>query len=219
VGSWLEGHLEILNTYPNVGLVSGFPALAGIDHRVTSTLAFAQESPEVFEEEGNLVPEAWQREFALSTGRDPEAWVARSQDVRQKRLTYRGVKAYVTAAHYQFVTRKEVILQALPEEWTGKLMREMWLIDETIDRLGYLRLSTADRTVSHMGNLLDEHWLSEARKLGISMAAQTQMPTSRGKTIRRRLLRVPGVRWFLQGLYNRLFWILSEPDESGRRKP
>jgi len=214
---WLEGHLEILNTYPNVGLVSGFPALAGIDHRVTSTLAFAQESPEVFEEEGNLVPEAWQREFALSTGRDPEAWVARSQEVRQKRLTYRGVKAYVTAAHYQFVTRKEIILEALPEEWTGKLMREMWLIDETIDRLGYLRLSTAERTVSHMGNLLDGRWLGEAEKLGIEISTRVTLPSSGRRGLRRLLMRLPGVRWFLQGLYNRLFWILSAPDDDPRR--
>ena len=133
-----------------------------------------------------------------------------------------GAQAYTSNIILEFDVRgnelidKEIILEALPEEWTGKLMREMWLIDETIDRLGYLRLSTAERTVSHMGNLLDGRWLGEAEKLGIEISTQLTLPSSRGRGLRRLLMRLPGVRWFLQGLYNRLFWILSAPHDDPR---
>jgi len=56
------------------------------------------------------------------------------------------------ANHFQFVAPKQVILQALPGKWTGKLMGSMIELDEAIDNLGYLRLSTAKRYTRHLGN-------------------------------------------------------------------
>ncbi len=64
------------------------------------------------------------------------------------------VEAIGAANHFQFVTPKKIILQALPSEWTGKLMGSMIELDQAIDDLGYLRLSTVQRYTRHLGNTL-----------------------------------------------------------------
>jgi len=102
-------------------------------------------------------------------------------------------------------------LQALPRIWTGKLMGAMIELDEAIDNLGYLRLSTAKRYTRHLGNSLSEAVRREASELGLRIEAGSQpassRPVARGRK-RHRLLRIPGSRKVLVALYNRLFEIL-----------
>ena len=203
---WLERHLEILTTFPRVGMVSGLPALAGIDSRVKGTMNLIKENPQITVKTGQI-PREWQVDFALSTGRDPQQWMDRCAEEPPLIAEFDGKRAFISAAHFQFVGYKDVLIRALPESWSGQLMREMRFLDEGIDALGYMRLSTTERVVRHMGNILDESWQKEAERLDIDLAAR-KSKSSLGKWARC-LLQVPGIRWILQGLYNRLFWLLS----------
>ncbi len=122
-----------------------------------------------------------------------------------------SVEAIGAANHFQFVAPKQVILQALPGKWTGKLMGSMIELDEAIDNLGYLRLSTAKRYTRHLGNSLSEAVRREASELGCgSRQAHSQSqskPVARGRK-RHWLLRIPGSRKVFVAIYNRLFDIL-----------
>jgi hypothetical protein len=122
-----------------------------------------------------------------------------------------GMKAYAVANHNQFVARKSVITQFIPHEWSGRLMGQMNELDVAVDQGGYLRLSTLERTTRHMGNMISPGMAHEAASLGLTVEATRLLRvTGEKRSLSSRLLRWRPIRWFLQGLYNRLFWLLSE---------
>ena len=83
-------------------------------------------------------------------------------------------------------------------------------LDETIDASGYLRLTTLDRTTKLIGNVVTPELGVEAGQFGIKVENRVWQRAERTKrTFLQRIAALAGVRWLLQGLYNRLFWILS----------
>ncbi len=212
---WLGAHLEILDTYPNVGMVSGCAVRSLFEEeRISSNLRFA-ETGNVVVRRGDLIPEEWVRDWAESYGRDL-ATVERENEGKEDILfEYRGVRAYAMANHNQFVAPKAVIAECLPATWSGRLMGEMRELDIAVNRAGYLRLTTASRTTQHMGNRVDAKY---CRDLGRGerespRPAGVTVTSERGSASRRRaqrgLLMSRPVRWFLLGVYSRLFRLLN----------
>jgi glycosyltransferase involved in cell wall biosynthesis len=211
---WLEAHLQLLDTYPSVGMVSGCAVRTLFDHGTKSNLRLAETNAEVSLTRGKRIPLEWETEWAESYGRDVAEHRRALETMEDLSLEYRGLEAFAIANHNQFVTPKTVILRALPEAWSGRLMGEMNELDNAVDGLGFLRLSTIERTTKHIGNLVSPTMADEARCYAIRLDRIT--PSSLGLPrpgVRTRLLRLKPVRFILQGLYNRLFWVLS--DQSG----
>jgi len=207
---WLQAHLRLLDGYPNVGMVSGCAVRTLFDHGTRANLAFADANREVSLTRGQRIPELWEVEWAESYGRDPAAHREALRSMQDMTFSYRGLEAFAIANHNQFVTPKEVILQFLPETWSGRLMGEMNELDDAVAEGGYLRLSTIERTTKHIGNTVSPAMAEEAARLSVD----TERVTARSLGLRRPTLAesVLGwkpVRWMLQGIYNRLFWILS----------
>jgi len=208
---WLPAHLKLLDSFPEVGMVSGCAVRTLFDHGTQSNLRLAQTDPEVRLTRGQHIPEQWEVDWAESYGRDVEAHRQALRTMEDLTIEYRGIEAFAVANHNQFVTPKSVILRALPQEWSGRLMGEMNELDNAVDGLGHLRLSTIERTTRHIGNLISPTMAEEAR--GYSVSGDRMTARSLGlprPSLSNRLARWKPVRWFLQGLYNRLFWVLNE---------
>ena len=208
--SWLQEHLRLLDSYPKVGMVSGCAVRSLFDHGTRANLAFAERDPEVTMTRGQRIPELWETEWAESYGRDPAAHREALRSMQDLTFSYSGLEAFAIANHNQFVTTKEAILKFLPEIWSGRLMGEMNELDDAVADGGYLRLSTIERTTKHIGNTVSPAMAEEAARLSV----ETRRITARSLGLRRRsladtFLAWKPVRWLLQGLYNRLFWILS----------
>ena len=110
---WLEAHLEILDGFPQVGMVSGCCG-----------------------EQIGIV----------------------AKDVV---VEHDGLKAWSTAKHYQFVANKSVILQGIDPGWEERVIgSQTRKMDKRIDALGYSRLTTFERYVQHMGNVLPPELLA-----------------------------------------------------------
>lgn len=90
-------------------------------------------------------------------------------------------------------------------------MGQMVELDNAMDEKGYLRLSTIGRTTKHMGNMATPELVAEARGLGVNVEGVQGI---RMRTPKRSLLSTfvewKPVRWLLYGVYNRLFWLLSQ---------
>jgi len=214
---WLEAHLRIVEAFPQTGMVSGVPVRNAAGHAHASLDALAAAPPAGLQvERRRCIPDEWEADWALSTGRDPQAHLQATQQdldllLRQQAPNGTIVEATGAANHFQFVARKERILAALPSQWTGKLMGSMIELDEAIDGQGWLRLSTLQRYTRHLGNTLSPEVLAEARRMGLPAPGQGGGPTAktdRGDRRRHPLLRIPGARRLLSGLYRRLFDIL-----------
>jgi hypothetical protein len=211
---WLGAHLRLLDGFPNVGMVSGCAVRTLFDHGTAGNLRFAETEPEAHLTRGKKIPLDWEADWAESYGRDVEEHKRALETMEDLSLEYRGIEAFAIANHNQFLTPRSVILRVLPEAWSGRLMGEMNELDNAVANLGFLRLSTVERTTRHIGNLVSPAMAEEARRF--SMELEHITPQSIGVPrpgLRTRLLRLKPVRFVLQGLYNRLFWVLS--DQSG----
>jgi len=203
---WLEAHLEILNTYPQVGMVSGSAIRERFSHAIESNLCFAEQHAEVELLRGRFLPETTEREFVESTGRWWPHYYEATAAIQDIQLTYRGVSAYAAANHFQFVAPVAVMREALPVEWSGRLMGQMRELDERIDDLGYLRLSTMERCTRHMGNQLSPEYQPLLEELGVSCVRRSR--SALVIFLRRVLVKLPGLKrlnaWLNKQLYGAL---------------
>jgi hypothetical protein len=202
---WLEAHLKIANTFPQVGMVSGAPVRDAARHAMRSNQAFIANSPEgVKVSQSHWIPDEWERDWALSTGRDAEKHLADTASHLDGMWEVHGVRAYPAANHYQYLARREVLLKAMPKTWTGKLMGHMVELDEAVDAQGVLRLSTIQRYTRHIGNVVSPALAEEVSQMGIQVE---------GKIVSRRpkrhwILNIPRMRPLLEKIYSKLYEIL-----------
>ena len=146
-------------------------------------------------------------DWALSTGREPAAHLEAFKDHQDLVLRCGGMQAIAGANHFQFAGYTDRVLRALPGEWIDRLMGHMVEIDNAIDSMGYLRLSTTERFTRHLGNVinpdLEEELLSRLGKEGLETS---RVPDRHVHW----LARLPGGRRLALALYDRLFNIVHD---------
>lgn len=210
---WLQASLDILEGFPQVGIVTAQPCFFDI-LRGEGKAAAGVFTPE---QVGSYVPEAWVVEEYCRGINAPA-------DLRQRYLSNplplvhnaRGVKAVLGASHMQFIAYREVLQRVLPLPATrGLSPEEDRVFNQRIDDLGYLHLSTSHPWVVHMGNTIDPQLQPEVEAVLHTAVVTPSQPvaTPAGSLPRRWLGRLakakPFKRYFVQ-LYNALYEIYSE---------
>jgi glycosyltransferase involved in cell wall biosynthesis len=203
---WLEAHLEIIDTYPRVGMVTGIYLRTQVVEGLTSVNAFLSQ-PGVEVVRGRLIPEEWEHDYVVDSGREWDQYIAETANLEDIQIKYKGVTCLATAHHAQFVSPRQAILEALPDEWSGRLMGKMREVDLAVDRLGYLRLSTNQRVTQLMGNLIGDPIASKARSMGLGSFSVARVNFQ--SSLVQRIYRNPLIHRLAQGLYNRLYWIIN----------
>jgi glycosyltransferase involved in cell wall biosynthesis len=200
---WLQEHLKIMNTFPDVGMVSGAPV------GIQTTLAdrsllnlMDQNLPELTVSRTVRNPQ-WEEDWAKSTGRNLDEHQAFIKETPHTLLDYKGIQAVGSANHYQFIAPVSVIKKALPDKWRGNLMGGVVELDRTVDEMGYLRLSTKERYTRHIGNALDDDFTKAAKEF-IGEADISWKESGRNSWI----TKVPGVRFLFRRIYHWLFRVL-----------
>ena len=155
---------------------------------------------------GNLIPKEWEEEYIQNSNRTWESYQAEINDLDDVVLSYRGVEAWVSAHHFQFVSPRQALLNALPSEWSGNLMGQMLDLENALDAQGYLRLCTRQQTVHLLGNSLSPQMEQEARILGVKLSKE-RFNQSTGRL--KGLAKIPGVRGLAYAIYNRLYDFLN----------
>jgi glycosyltransferase involved in cell wall biosynthesis len=203
---WLEAHLKLIDTFPRVGAVTGLYIRPRVNYAVQSTMTFAQDS-QVELTRGRFIPRSWEEEYINNSNRTWDSYAKEIEGLEDIALSYQGVEALVSAHHFQFVAPRQVMQQALPQEWTGQLMGQMGVLEKKVDELGYLRLSTRQQTVRLLGNSLSPEMVEKAGQLGLGVkkASAFNKPAS----LFTRLVRLPGVERLVRFFYNRLYDILN----------
>jgi hypothetical protein len=190
---WLSASIELLETYPNVGMVTARPFHTKPEF-ITSTLAWAEKESEAAVECGKLIPWETIRDFDLSLGQEEDD-IRRRYDVTDAwRITYRGVPAVAGASHYQFTAYKSVFQQFLPFAM-DRPMGQVRQLDERMNEQGLLRLMTAKPLMMNMSNTLP----------GGQILPERQVEVPRKSGLRQRLLDFPPAKKILLSLYDRIF--------------
>lgn len=150
--NWLKAHMELLEHFPNVGTVSGWPVRTQFKFHNTYTLKWAAKEKSL--EFGRFISEQEDHDFCRSIGRDIAWHDDFAKDVKDARIYWRGVKAYATGHHCQWIGYAGRIAPLL--EYTQLAMPDERPFEQAVDRANLLRLTTIKRTTLHIGNVLDK---------------------------------------------------------------
>ncbi|MFZ3070225.1 MAG: glycosyltransferase family A protein [Anaerolineaceae bacterium] len=209
---WLPAHLEVLDTFPNVGAVTGFYIRQRVVMSSDTTLKYAEESVESVER-GLLMPHRWEEEYMDNSGRTEERYQSEVAGIQDVVVTCKGIRAWVSAHHFQMLTPKAVLLSVLedmlPDGWSDQLMGRMVEMDDRMDQKGYLRLTTYRQTMRLLGNVIDPEVVELAKKDGIQTQA-VESPAQPKTGLVGKITRNQHVRNGIQGLINHLYSLLHQ---------
>ncbi len=164
---WLDAHLQILETFPQAGLVTGFYIRSHMRYALQSAQRLLAR-PDVQVRRGLLNDETWEAHYRQQMGRSVEAYRQEVGGLEDVEVTLDGVSAFLSAGHHQFVAPRRVLLEALGEDWDEALMGGMVTLEERLDTAGYLRLSTRQPVTRLLGNRVDAETAALAASFGLN---------------------------------------------------
>jgi len=221
---WLSALVNILDAFPIAGMVTGIPMWSPAQFS-TATVKWAEKTDGVTLERGKLL--AWEDywKHARSLGQDEaeargnfekqvdqQITIQRFSDSASRQIgetsfanqqpAIGNQQFFIGAGHFQFVASKSVLQQVIPIP-ADKPMGQVRRLDMAINELGYLRLSTPEWWVRHMGNVVPD-WAGEVVRSTATPPAQGQGGARSGR------VRGP-VRRFVQWVYHKAFDLLYKP--------
>ncbi|MBN1453369.1 MAG: glycosyltransferase family 2 protein [Anaerolineales bacterium] len=193
--NWLARSVEILETFPNVGMVTARPFRTPPEF-YSATLGWARKNATL--EDGQFIPWETFLEFNLSLGQTEEENVKIYKETRDWRVVYKGVTAMAGASHWQFTAYKSTLQQFLPFEM-DKPMGQVRQLDQRMNDAGLLRLMVSDPLAMNMSNTLG-YLRGELGKEG----------PKRKPSFEKRVLELAPVKKILLAAYNKIFnWYYS----------
>ncbi len=193
--NWLSRSVELLETFPNVGMVTARPYRTSPE-LYSSTLEWAKKNAIL--DEGQFIPWETFLEFNLSLGQTEEENVKVYAETSDWRLVYKGVTALAGASHWQFTAYKSTLGQFLPFDM-DKPMGQVRQLDKRMNDAGLLRLMVSDPLAMNMSNTLG-YLRGELKQAG------KKKPVSFGK----RVLEAGFIKKALLAIYNKIFsWYYS----------
>jgi glycosyltransferase involved in cell wall biosynthesis len=203
---WLKRSVEILETFPNVGMVTARPFRTKPE-LYSNTEAWARNEPCVTVKEGQLIPWEVYKEFNVSLGHGEDVIKENFDSSFDVRVTYKEVEAQIGSSHWQFTTYKSLIKEFLPFDMT-RPMGQVRQLDQKINEAGYLRLMVPDPLVLNMSNTLINVPLENKKE-------EKTVPTAAKGAMKKRLLNLSLVKKPLLYLYNKIFkWYYFEQGQN-----
>lgn len=190
---WLSKSIELLETYPNVGMVTSRPYRTPPEF-YTSTVEWTQSTAGVELDRGQLVPFDVIHSFNLSLGQSDEYsrdLIAKSEDIL---IRYQDVPAVIGGSHWQFTAFKSTLARFLPFDM-DRPMGQVRQLDRRMNEEGLLRLMTAEPLVMNLSNTLPD----DLRQNAVGTAKKDM------KAANPKFFEMPIVKKFLLALHDRIF--------------
>ena len=223
---WLSRSVEILETFPNVGMVTARPFRTPPEF-YEGTLNWARKNAKL--EDGQFIPWETFLEFNLSLGQTEEENKKVYEETRDWRITYnpptdgrvgggsrfvpselldhrrieteaKPIVAFAGASHWQFTAYKSTLGQFLPFDM-DKPMGQVRQLDKRMNDAGLLRLMVSDPLAMNMSNTLGYLRGELGKEKGKG---------GKAKGFGKRFLEIGFIKKILLAVYNKIFsWYYS----------
>ncbi len=194
---WLKRSVEILETYPNVGMVTARPFRTPPEF-YSRTLEWARTSGALQPDLQQFIPWETFLEFNLSLGQTEEENRKVYAETRDWVMSCNGITALAGASHWQFTAYKSTLQQFLPFDME-KPMGQVRQLDQRMNDAGLLRLMVPEPLAMNMSNTL-----------GYLRGELRSSSSPQRLSLKKRLLEFGPVKRTLLSLYNRIFnWYYS----------
>lgn len=147
--NWLLPQIELLNHFPNVSCVSGYPVRCAFRWAVRNTILRLKPTF------GRFIPKVWEDDFAVSIGSDPDSHAKFTEKDKDIIVKYKGIKAYATSHHCQHIGKAGLLATAARRVMSYYCAPNEKPYDNILDETGN-RLATLQRYTRHMGNVIDD---------------------------------------------------------------
>jgi glycosyltransferase involved in cell wall biosynthesis len=206
---WLEASRAVLEAFPEAAMVTAQPIPGDLSRHCGATLAGAAADPTVDTEEGtDLIAPHFVVSHRRGLGETREQYAERLRRRRDVKLRRGGTAAWVSASHFQFLSRRETLARFFPLP-THLPLGDDPEFDARLDAAGCWRLSTVDYLVHHLGNRRPDlgyelPWLDA----GQVPATAGRPPAAKAGGWKRRLAESPRFRRLLKALHRRTYELL-----------
>ena len=189
---WLKRSVQVLETYPNVGMVTARPFRTKPE-LFKKTLNWARNEDSASLESGQFIP--WDNfwEFNRSLGQDKSENRRIYDTTADWRITYHDLQVMVGASHWQFTAYKSTLLEFLPFDM-DRPMGQVSQLDQRMDDNGCLRLMVTDPLVMNLSNSTDY--------------IKSAIPDDRNRkhtSFMKSIVKFPLFRKILLAIYNQIF--------------
>jgi glycosyltransferase involved in cell wall biosynthesis len=150
---WFQKQLEVLQTFPSVGVVSGSPQRTAFRGGISSNLEWGKKKNTL--KSGRMIPDEWERDFCLSVNKHPETHAKATATEIDYILEYKGVKAWAHGHHMQFLGYTNIVREHIVARRSDIYIDSGYPLNFSINQAGLLNLTTYDRTAVHIGNVID----------------------------------------------------------------
>lgn len=161
---WLSKQLEILDQFPNVGIVGGQLVLGDAIH--SSVKVVAKNNGICIEPFS--VPRSWVEKWCKNMNLDVDCYIETdaANGTEYFKISSHGVEALSGGTGYSYVFSKQLLAEVPKFKNLGSGVEAKW--HKSVDERGLMRLTTPDITTDHIGNVLDDYWVREADRFGIA---------------------------------------------------
>jgi len=161
---WFAEALKIFNAFPAAGMISYTPdplKYLGFTDTTLLTAVFGGKM-----KKAHIGNEGNRDRFALSIGQTPEKYYAKFEKSSVLVIENKGVKAQVGSHHFACTLRRSFLDQVPKNPSLKKITgnSELHYIDKPVDKAGFLKLSTLEDKVFHMGNVWEKWMENECPK-------------------------------------------------------
>jgi glycosyltransferase involved in cell wall biosynthesis len=221
---WFEKTLEILEAFPDAGLISAqpcfFDALRG---KGKAHLTLQKDSRYTLTNEPLDLSD--KEEYGHGIGLSLQEMEGLNKSFCQVvEENNSGVRAVIGASHMQFVMPREVARRVIPLPASFALSTdEDTRLNKNVDQAGFLHLSTLKPYIYHIGNRLEQATMEEIHQMDLASylqdlpASQTvvtsmEISKSQRSAVRflNRMAKLPFLKKTLQRFYNLLFFYYSQ---------